>query len=60
MRATWLADLMTDSIPIAVILQAAGLKSARTLVDLLPHLGPWCELKRLPSETIEQLRGVDR
>ena len=29
LRATWLAYLMTDSIPLAVILQAAGLKSAR-------------------------------
>ena len=41
LRATWLADLMTDPIPLALILQAAGLKSARTLVDLQPHLGPW-------------------
>jgi len=60
MRATWLADLMTDPIPIAVILQAAGLKSARTLVDVLPHLGPWCELKGLPAVSLDVLRGGAR
>ncbi|MHB1614538.1 MAG: hypothetical protein ACYCYA_09515 [Actinomycetes bacterium] len=32
LRATWLADLMTDAVPIGLILQAAGLRSARTLV----------------------------
>ncbi len=60
MRATWLADLMTDSIPVAVILKAAGLKSARTLVDVLPHLGPWWDLKDLPAGSVELLRGVAR
>jgi hypothetical protein len=57
MRTTWLADLMTDPIPLAVILQAAGLKSARTLVDVLPHLGPWCELKGLSTVALDVLRG---
>lgn len=60
MRATWLADLMTDTIPLAVILQAAGLKSARTLVDVLPHLDPWCDLKGLPAQETQHLRGVAR
>lgn len=59
LRATWLADLMTDTIPLAVILQAAGLKSARTLADLLPHLGPWCEYKGL-TVTADALRGGAR
>ena len=30
---------MTRPVPLAVILTAAGLKSTRTLFDLLPHLG---------------------
>lgn len=37
LRATWIADLMTDSVPLGVLLQAAGLLSARTLADLLPE-----------------------
>jgi hypothetical protein len=40
LRTTWLATLMTRSVPLAVILTAAGLKSTRTLFDLLPHLEP--------------------
>lgn len=51
LRATWLADLMTDAIPLAVILQAAGLRSARTLAELQPHLGPWLEHKGLDGLT---------
>ena len=38
LRTTWLATLMTRPVPLAVILTAAGLKSTRTLFDLLPHL----------------------
>ncbi len=38
LRATWLASLMTAAVPLRVVLTAAGLRSARTLVDLLPHL----------------------
>jgi len=38
LRATWLARLMAAPVPLAVLLSAAGLRSARTLVDLLPHL----------------------
>lgn len=61
LRATWLADLMTDTIPIGVILHAAGLKSARTLVDLMPHLGPWLEHKGLSTPTtVDALRGGTR
>lgn len=60
LRATWLADLMTDSIPLAVILQAAGLKSARTLAELQPHLGPWLEHKGLTEVSSTGLRGEQR
>ena len=61
LRATWLADLMTDSIPIALILQAAGLKSARTLSELQPHLGPWLQHKGLTSPIQDDaLRGETR
>ena len=38
LRATWLARLMTAAVPLQVVLTAAGLRSARTLADLLPHL----------------------
>lgn len=38
LRSTWLVDLMTDRVPIAVILTAAGLRSARTLTDLVAHI----------------------
>jgi hypothetical protein len=57
LRSTWLADLMTDQVPLAVILQAAGLKSARTLSELQPHLGPWLETKGLCATEAAQLRG---
>ena len=38
LRATWLAAHMQAAVPIHIILNAAGLKSARALVDLLPYL----------------------
>lgn len=38
LRTTWLATLMSRPVSLAVILQAAGLKSTRTLFDLLPYL----------------------
>lgn len=60
LRSTWLADLMTDTVPIGVLLQAAGLKSARTLTDLLPHLGPWLAHKNLPAASLDVLRGGAR
>ena len=34
LRTTWIAELMSEAIPVQVILHAAGLKSARTLTDL--------------------------
>lgn len=34
LRTTWIAELMSEAIPIQVILNAAGLKGARTLTDL--------------------------
>ena len=59
LRSTWLADLMTDTVPIGVLMRAAGLLSARTLVDLLPHLDPWREAKGLHRASIdEMLRGT--
>jgi len=51
MRATWLADLLTDPVPLAVILRAAGLQSARTLADVLAHIDPWAAHKGLPGVT---------
>lgn len=65
LRATWLADLMTDPIPLALILQAAGLKSARTLSELLPHLDSWLAHKGLSSDLNDtaattELRGEQR
>jgi hypothetical protein len=60
MRSTWLAELMTDAVPIGLIMQAAGLRSARTLADLLPHLGPWMEHKGLAAAPPSVLRGGAR
>ncbi|MET3963070.1 hypothetical protein ABIE44_003004 [Marmoricola sp. OAE513] len=57
LRATWLADLMTDTVPLALILQAAGLKSARTISELQPHIGPWLEHKGLNTLASTGLRG---
>lgn len=37
LRSTWLTHLMCAPVPVAVILTAAGLVSARTLTDLLPY-----------------------
>jgi hypothetical protein len=48
---------MTDSIPLAVILQAAGLKSARTLVDVLPHTELWLHAKGLSATGGAVVRG---
>ena len=40
LRTTWLTWLTGQPVPVQVILQVAGLKSARTLTDLLTHLPP--------------------
>jgi hypothetical protein len=37
LRATWLVALMQAPVPLSVLLRTAGLRGARTLVDLLPH-----------------------
>jgi hypothetical protein len=52
LRATWLADLMTDPVPLAVILKASGLKTARTLAELMPHLDPWMRHKGLTGADV--------
>ena len=38
---------MTCRVPLGLILQAAGLRSARTLTDLLPHLEPFTDTSAL-------------
>lgn len=38
LRTTWLATLLSRPVPLAVIFTAAGLRSTRTLFDLLPYL----------------------
>lgn len=37
LRATWLVAAMCADVPLATLLRAAGLKSARSLTDLLPY-----------------------
>lgn len=37
LRNTWLVEVMCAPVPLSVLLGAAGLRSARTLCDLLPH-----------------------
>jgi len=56
LRATWLADLMTDPVPLAVVLKASGLKTARTLAELMQHLEPWMRHKGLTGAGTD-LRG---
>ncbi|CAB4600120.1 unannotated protein [freshwater metagenome] len=38
LRSTWLSWLMSEPVPLRIVMHTAGLKSARTLADLLPHL----------------------
>lgn len=38
LRNTWLAWAMTQAIPLNILLDAAGLTSCRSLIDLLPHV----------------------
>jgi hypothetical protein len=38
LRSTLLSELITQPVPVAVIMTAAGLKTTRTLFDLLPHI----------------------
>lgn len=38
LRSTWISWLMCQRVPLRVLLQAAGLRSARTVSDLLPTL----------------------
>ncbi len=37
LRSTWLVALMGADLPLGVLLRVSGLRSARTLVDLLPY-----------------------
>ncbi len=37
LRATWLTTLMCVPVPLALLLHAAGLESARSITDLFPH-----------------------
>ena len=37
LRSTWLVALMGADLPLGVLLKVSGLRSARTLVDLLPY-----------------------
>jgi hypothetical protein len=52
LRSTWLMSLMRRSVPIQVILDAAGLQTARSLTDLVPHLAPL-----EPGDNHDWLRG---
>jgi hypothetical protein len=53
MRTTWLATLLADGVPLPVIMDAAGLRSARTLTDLVPHVA-------VDGDHVARLRGVSR
>lgn len=52
LRSTWLTWLMTRQVPVQVILYASGLKTARTLTDLIDQL-PRVD----PAESASELRG---
>jgi integrase len=51
LRTTWIAELMSEAIPVQVILNAAGLKGARTLTDLA---------RRYTQEDMNECLGVLR
>jgi hypothetical protein len=51
LRTTWIAELMSEALPVQVILNAAGLRGARTLTDLA---------KRFSQEEINDCFGVLR
>lgn len=53
LRSTWLAALLRQPVRLDVLMAAAGLKTARTLPDLIPHIEP-----PDPGETIRSLRGT--
>ena len=53
LRSTWLSWLMCEAVPVAVILDAAGLVGARTLTNLLPTLPP-------PTVGAKVVRGAGR
>jgi len=38
LRTTWLADLLSSDVPLAVVMAVSGLTSARTLTEILAHL----------------------
>jgi hypothetical protein len=40
LRSTWLVTLLAEAVPLGILLEAAGLRSARTLPDLLAYLPP--------------------
>jgi hypothetical protein len=52
LRSTWLVAHMSAPVPLGVLLEAAGLRSARALVDLLPFTTVPADADR-----VELLRG---
>jgi hypothetical protein len=54
LRATWLTWLMSRPVPLQVILTASGLKSARTLADLLPHVPAASDTEHVLRDGSEQ------
>jgi hypothetical protein len=49
MRNTWLIRLLQAPIPLALVMQAAGLKSARTLTDLVTYVNEWHHQREIPN-----------
>lgn len=38
LRTTWLADLLASDVPLTVVMAVSGLRSARTITEILTHL----------------------
>lgn len=38
LRTTWLADLLTDNVPLSVVMAVSGLTSARTITEIVHYL----------------------
>lgn len=57
LRHTWLALMLTAWVPLTALLAAAGLRSPRTLTDILEHLSP--HLNADPDTVLALLRAPE-
>lgn len=56
LRNTWLIRLLQAPLPLALVMQAAGLKSGRTLADLVTYVSEWHHPQQQQIPTIVKQR----